>query len=144
MSCTFYPIVYPIPSSNSCEQEHTRTYTVRIQTSTLSKIKDLFYFRDVFHADECLRPLLCFLGRLRFPLFIGLLLLVGADTDGQSFAAILLRSSQSQAEAIADPCRPSKAAPTHLTLKMCKTEIVLLWAPQVTRGVTGLHGWTSQ
>ena len=69
-----------------------------------------------------------FLGRLRFPLLlVGLLLLVGVDPDdGQSLAAILLKSSQSQAEAIADPCRPSKAAPTHLTMiKMWRKFIVL-------------------
>ena len=98
-----------------------------MKTPTSSAFKNLFYIRGVFHTGECLLPLLCFLGRLRFPLLFGLLLLVGADcTDGQSFAAILLKSSQSQPEAIADPCRPSKAAPTHLkNSKMCKSCVVL-------------------
>ena len=85
--------------------------------------------KKIFHADECLLPLLCFLGRLRFPLFVGLALLVGADTEGQSLPAILLKSSQSQPEAIADPCRPSKAAPTHLTM-------IKMWRNLVVVGLT--------
>ena len=69
--------------------------------------------RDIFHSIECRFPLPCFRGRLWFPPLVGLLLFVDVAA-GQSLAAILFNSSQSQGDAIEEPCRPSKAAPTHL------------------------------
>ena len=73
--------------------------------------------RDIFHSIECRFPLPCFRGRLWFPPLVGLLLFVDVAA-GQSLAAILFNSSQSQGDAIEEPCRPSKAAPTHLLAKV--------------------------
>ena len=68
----------------------------------------------IFHSIECRFPLPCFRGRLWFPpALVGLLLFVDVAA-GHGLAAILFSSSQSQGDAIEEPCRPSKAAPTHL------------------------------
>ena len=58
------------------------------------------------------------------------------ELELQSLSPILLRRRQSEGEAMEDPWRPSKAAPTHLE----RGEGGEKNPPEVAFGVNGLHG----